>query len=54
MISHYIGASEAAYYSVAYTLAGIMGFFNAAVAQSFDPWIYQSLKNKNLDIELID
>lgn len=49
MISHYIGDAEAAYYSVAYTLAGIMGFFNTAVAQSFDPWIYQSLKEKKLD-----
>lgn len=48
MISHYIGDAEAAYYSVAYTLAGVMGFFNAAVAQSFDPWIYQSLKRKDL------
>lgn len=49
MIEYYIGESEAAYYSVAYTLAGVMGFFNAAVAQSFDPWIYQSLKEKKLD-----
>ena len=48
MISHFVGNSEAGYYSVAYAIAGIMSIFNSAVAQSLDPWIYRSIKNKSL------
>lgn len=48
MIGHYVGNSEAGYYSVAYTIAGIMTIFNSAVAQSLDPWIYRSIKNRTL------
>lgn len=47
MISHYIGDAEVGYYSIAYTIASIMLLFNTSVAQSLDPWIYQSIKNKN-------
>ncbi len=49
MISHYWSDAEAGYYSVAYTIAAIMLLFNSAVAQSLDPWIYRSIKNKTLD-----
>ena len=49
MISHYIGNAEAAYYSIAYTIAVIMMIFNSAVAQSLDPWIYRSIKERKLD-----
>lgn len=49
MIGHYCGSSYAAYYSIAYTIAGVMTIFNSAVAQSLDPWIYQSIKEKKLD-----
>ena len=49
MISHYVGNAEAAYYTIAYTIAAIMGMFNSAVAQSLDPWIYQSIRDKKLD-----
>jgi len=48
MIAHYVGNSEAAYYSIAYTIAAIMLMFNSAVAQSLDPWIYQSIKERKL------
>ena len=48
MISRFIGDSEAAYYTIAYTIAAIIGTFNSAVAQSLDPWIYTSIKNKTL------
>ena len=49
MISHYIGNAEAGYYTIAYTIAAIMSMFNSAVAQSLDPWIYRSIKNKQID-----
>ncbi|MBR0512927.1 MAG: oligosaccharide flippase family protein [Clostridia bacterium] len=49
MISRYIGNAEAGYYSVAYTIAAIIFTFNSAIAQTLDPWIYQSIKNKSLD-----
>lgn len=48
MISRFIGDSEAAYYTIAYTIAAIIGMFNSSVAQSLDPWIYKSIKNKKL------
>jgi len=49
MIGHFVGNAEVGYYSVAYTIAGIMMIFNMSVAQSLEPWIYQSIKNKQLD-----
>lgn len=48
MIGSICGESYSAYYSVAYTMAAIMTVFNSAVAQSLDPWIYRSIKNKEL------
>lgn len=48
MIGHFVGNAEVGYYSVAYTIAAIMTIFNSSVAQSLDPWIYRSIKNKNL------
>lgn len=49
MIGQICNNSDVSYYSVAYTIAGIMSIFNSAVAQSLDPWIYRSIKNKNLE-----
>ena len=49
MISQICGNAEVGYYSVAYTIAGIMLVFNSAVAQSLDPWIYRSIRNKKLE-----
>ena len=49
MISYFVGNSEAAYYTIAYTIAAIMSMFNNAVAQALDPWLYQSIKDKKLD-----
>ncbi len=49
MIGHFVGNAEVGYYSVAYTIAGIMMIFNSSVAQSLDPWIYSSIKKRNLD-----
>ena len=49
MIGRFVGNAEVGYYSVAYTIAGIMLIFNTSVAQSLDPWIYSSIKNKKLE-----
>lgn len=49
MIGQICSNTEAGYYSVAYTIAGIMLILNSAIAQSLDPWIYRSIKNKKLD-----
>lgn len=48
MISMYYSDVEAAYYSVAYALAGVMSFFNSSVSQVFDPWLYKKLNEKQL------
>ncbi len=49
MIAYFVGNSEAGYYSIAYTIAAVMTMFNNAVAQSLDPWIYKSIREKKLD-----
>ncbi len=49
MISRFVGDSEAAYYTIAYTIAAIMAMFNSAVAQSLDPWIYKSIKSRTIN-----
>lgn len=49
MIGNFVGNAAVGYYSVAYTIAGIMSIFNSSVAQSLDPWIYKSIKNKDLN-----
>lgn len=48
MIGRFCGSAPAAHYTIAYTIAGIMTIFISAVAKSLDPWIYQSIKDKNL------
>lgn len=48
MISRIVGDSEAAYYTIAYTLAAIIGIVNSSVAMSLDPWIYKSIKDKKI------
>ncbi len=45
MIDAYWGASMAAYYSVAHSLALIMQIFNTAVSGSMTPWMYRSIKS---------
>lgn len=52
MIGKMIGVSEAAIYSVAYSVAMIMQLANAAIGDAFVPWIYRHLKQqKYADIE---
>jgi O-antigen/teichoic acid export membrane protein len=47
MINYFCGPAEAAYYSVAYSLAMVMLIFNSAVSSTMNPWIYRSIKEKN-------
>lgn len=49
MIDKICGASDAAYYSVAYSLSMVMLMFNSAVTATMNPWIYRSIKNKSYD-----
>lgn len=44
MINGICGASQTAYYSVAYTLASALQILNTSIAGTMNPWIYQSLK----------
>lgn len=46
MINSICGSSEAAYYTVAYTIAMVLQIFNTSVSATMNPWIYKSLKEK--------
>lgn len=55
MISKMCGYSEAAIYSVAYSVGAIMVIFNAAINDSIIPWVYRRLKSKEYNnISLIN
>lgn len=45
MINRICGAAEAAYYSVAYTMAMVLQIFNNSVSATMNPWIYKAIKN---------
>ena len=47
MISKLVGNSEAAIYSVAYTVSTIMTLVTQAINNSFTPYTYQMIKTKN-------
>lgn len=47
MISRMIGSSEAAIYSVAYTVAMMMNIITSAINNSFIPYTYKSIKKKD-------
>jgi len=47
MINGYCGPTEAAYYSVAYTLAMVLQVLNTSISSTMNPWIYRSIKSKN-------
>lgn len=48
MIRDICGASDAAYYSVAYTLAAVLQILNTSISATMNPWIYQSIKKNEL------
>lgn len=47
MINNMIGSTEAAIYSVAYTVSTLMTLVTQAINNSFTPYTYQSIKKKN-------
>ena len=49
MISNMVGASEAAFYSVAYTVSMLMMYISNAINQSFTPFTYRAIQNKRTE-----
>lgn len=49
MISKMVGNSEAAFYSVAYSLAVVINILQSSINQSLLPWRYQMLEQKNYE-----
>ncbi len=47
MINAICGPAEAAYYTVAYTIAMVLLMFNISVSGTMNPWLFQSLKTKD-------
>lgn len=48
MISEMVGASEAGIYSIAYSISQIMKLFNSSLTNTIGPWMYQKIREKNL------
>lgn len=49
MINSIVGPSEAAYYSVAYTIAMVLQIFNNSVSATMNPWIYKTIKKGHVE-----
>lgn len=49
MISNMVGTSEAAIYSIAYSVAMMMNIVNSALTNAFTPYTYQSIKNQDFN-----
>lgn len=47
MIDKMVGASEAAFYSVAYNIAMIISIIQSSINQALVPWRFEKLENKN-------
>ncbi len=45
MINHICGPAEAAYYTVAYTIAMVLQILNNSVSSTMNPWIYKAIKH---------
>lgn len=45
MIDRICGATQTAYYSVAYTLAMVLLILNTSISGTMNPWIYKAIKN---------
>lgn len=48
MISHMVGRSEVALYSVAYNVGLLVQIVSSAIISSFTPWLYQCVKARNM------
>lgn len=49
MIKSMVGSSEAGIYSLAYSVSLIMTMFNTSLLSTIEPWLYQKIKNKEID-----
>ena len=49
MIKQLVGAAEAGIYGLAYNISLLMTLFNTALQQTLSPWIYQKIKEKNMN-----
>ena len=49
MINRMVGGSEAAIYSVAYSVAMLTQLLNTAMNNAFVPWMYRRLKGKQYE-----
>ncbi len=49
MIRDMVDESAAGIYSLAYSIALIMTFFNSALMQTFEPWLYKRIKEKQVN-----
>ena len=49
MISYILGDSEAGIYSLAYSVSLIMTIFNTSLLSTIEPWVYQKLKEKEIN-----
>lgn len=49
MISHMVGNSAVAMYSVAYSIGLLMNIFTQAINGSYTPWFYQSVEKESYD-----
>ena len=49
MISRMVGEGEAGIYSLAYSISLTLLLFNTALGQTIAPWMYQKIKEKNLN-----
>lgn len=47
MIEKMVGASQAAFYGVAYTIASVVTIFQHSISTTLAPWRYQMLEEKN-------
>jgi len=49
MINAMVGASSAAFYSLAYSATMVMSLLKLSLAQAITPWVYKSIKAKNYE-----
>ncbi|MTB64708.1 oligosaccharide flippase family protein [Streptococcus sp. zg-86] len=49
MINNMVSTEKAGIYSLAYSIAGLMSLFNTSIMQTLSPWMYQKIKNKEVD-----
>lgn len=49
MINNYIGSTETAIYSLAYSAAMVMNILKLSIIQAVTPWFYECIKHKKFD-----